>query len=168
MIDEMRFYIPGREFLPEPYHLRGIGLPNVYLLNGVTLEASPYGDLVTVEHLAGLHRTVGLHLIRKPRPLAGVEFRFLRKLMGLTQRELAGKMSVSDQTIANYEKDKTAPSDASAHLRLLAALALLPVEAADELRKAIGNLTHNAGLDLSEKPADLVGEGWREDLRTAA
>lgn len=168
MTEKMRFYIPGRELLPEPYHLRGIGLPNVYLLNGVTIEESPYGAIVTVENLAGLHRTVGLHLIRKPRPLTGVEFRFLRKLMGLTQRELGGKMSVSDQTIANYEKDKTAPSGASAHLRLLAALALLPPEAAAELRSAIGKLTHDAGLDLSEKPAELIAEGWREELPAAA
>ncbi|MGO8841602.1 MAG: helix-turn-helix domain-containing protein [Methyloceanibacter sp.] len=39
--------------------------------------------------------------------MRGVELRFLRKQLGMTQAALARKMRVSDQTIANYEKENT-------------------------------------------------------------
>jgi transcriptional regulator with XRE-family HTH domain len=38
--------------------------------------------------------------------MTSAEFRFLRKQMGLTQKELGERLGVEDQTIANYEKEK--------------------------------------------------------------
>ena len=61
------FYIKGRRLLDKPYHLKAIGLPNVYLRNGVTIENdADYGKLITIEDIPGLHRAIGL--ISSPNP----------------------------------------------------------------------------------------------------
>lgn len=102
------FYVKGRPLNAKPYHLKGVGLPNVYLLNGVTIESDPaYGKLVTIENLPDLHRAIGLRLVTKPSPMTGDELRFLRKEMGLTQTALGKRLRVNHQTVANYEKGKT-------------------------------------------------------------
>jgi len=54
-----------------------------------------------------LHRTISLGIVEKAEPMRGVELSFLRKQLGMTQAALARKMRVSDQTIANYEKENT-------------------------------------------------------------
>ncbi|MGA8688694.1 MAG: hypothetical protein WB662_01985, partial [Methyloceanibacter sp.] len=48
------YFIMGQAMLPEPYHLPAIGLPNIWLLNGVTFEDDPdYGQLVSIQKLSG-------------------------------------------------------------------------------------------------------------------
>lgn len=82
LVNGARFYIGGRPYLDEPYHLKGVGLPNIYLLNGVIFENDPdYGELITIENLEGLLRTIGLHIVEKCEPMTGAELRFLRKQM---------------------------------------------------------------------------------------
>ena len=57
--------------------------------------------------------TIGLHIIEKPMPMAGAEFRFLRKQMGLTRQALATLMHTTHQTVASYESNKTKPGPSS-------------------------------------------------------
>ena len=58
-----------------------------------------------VAHL--LHRAIGLHIVTARRD-DGAELRFLRKQLRLTQEALAQRLRVNVQTVANYEKGKTA------------------------------------------------------------
>ena len=46
--------------LLKPYHYVASGLPNIYLLNGVSHDDTPYGEMVTIKNLNGLHRAIGL------------------------------------------------------------------------------------------------------------
>ena len=81
------FYFKGRRLLDKPYHLRAIGLPNVYLLNGVFIEHdADYGTLITIEDIPGLHHAVGLYVVTKSDELTGSEFGFLRKEMHSRRR----------------------------------------------------------------------------------
>jgi len=172
MTDRAEFYIKGREHLPEPYHFKAAGLPNIYLLNGVTFEDDPdHGPLITVVNMRCLLRAIGLHIIEKPMPMTGDEFRFLRKQMKLTQNELAKRMRVTDQTIANYEKESTkALGPADPHMRFLYALHILPPESQAGFLKGLAEQI----VDPSEKtripalPRRKLVEGWIETDRAAA
>lgn len=80
--------------LAEPYQYSASGLHNIYLLNRVSVKNTSYGPMVTIDNMNGLHHAIGFHIIEKPEPMTGAEFRFLRKQMELTQTELAEAMRV--------------------------------------------------------------------------
>lgn len=95
------------------------GLDNVYLQNGY--EIVSYGDQkgVNIKDLNGLHKAISSSLINSLQPLTGREFRFLRIELDLSQKALATLFKCEDQTIANYEKSKTAiPMTADMTLRV--------------------------------------------------
>lgn len=163
----MRFYIAGEDTLKEPYHLRGIGLPEVYLLNGVEIENDPdHGELVTVKNLAGLHKAVGMHIAKAEGPMTGAEFRFLRKQMGLTQKELSEWMGVSDQTIAGHEKAPLAQKASSAHLRLLYVLEILPLDFPMKQLHGIRDAIVKADIQITDQQMEKISGGWLEPRPT--
>lgn len=127
MNDRYEFYLRGKKELAEPFHYKGSGLPNVYLHSGVTIKDDPeHGRLIRIEKLPQLFYAIAFRLVLKREPLTGAEFRFLRKRMEMTQAELAKELSVSDQTVANYEKQKTAnlgPADPAIRMFYLAHVA---------------------------------------------
>src|SRR5436190_6361707 len=93
MSPRAELYIKGRAYLDKPYHLKAIGLPNIYLCNGVTIENDPdYGKLITIEDIPGLCSAIGLHIVTKADAMTGLELRFLRKQMKLTQEALADRL----------------------------------------------------------------------------
>jgi DNA-binding transcriptional regulator YiaG len=162
------YFIKGREMLPEPYHLTAVGLPNIWLLNGVTFEDDPdYGQLVTIQKLSGLHRAIGLRIIEKSELMSGPELRFLRKQLGLTQAALAHKVQLTDQTIANYEKGVTEISGpADALLKLTYMISLVPD---DTEARVVKSAMPTANDD--ERPPRLppltrfkIVQGWEERL----
>lgn len=146
MTHRYEFTLKGRQKLAEPYHFKASGLPNVYLLSGVHKKSHPkHGELVRVDSVPELMVAIAFRLVAKDEPLTGAEFRFLRKRMGVTQAELGDDLNVSDQTIANYEKNKTdrGPADKAIRLTFLASFLEdnawpheVPKELCDELRSA--------------------------------
>ena len=169
--DRVEFYIKGRERMPKPYHLKAVGLPNIYLLNGVSFEKDEeYGETVRIDSLKGLHRAIGLYIIEKPSLMTGKEFRFLRKQIGLTQEDLGRKLSISAQTIANYEKQVTSNiGPADAFLRFAYLLHILPEDARTELiKKMMDDLgTHRNRSRLPDGPRHSLVQGWQEHAFSA-
>lgn len=164
MSPRAEFYIKGRAFLDKPYRLRGIGLPNVYLCNGVAIEKdADYGKLISIENIPALCRAIGLHIVTKIDAMSGPELRFLRKQMKLTQEELAKRLRVGAQTVANYEKSKTGMGAAESAVRAIYALHVLPPEAhADVVRGFIDAIM--AALPdtkLSEQSQKKITGSWR-------
>lgn len=121
------FCIGGQPKSKTPFHFKGSGLPNVYLINGFKVEQDPdLGETVAIERLEELFISLAFCLTMKKARLTGPEFRFLRKRMELTQADLARQFGVNEQTVANYEKGKTVetgPADIAVRLLLLAHLA---------------------------------------------
>jgi DNA-binding transcriptional regulator YiaG len=164
MSGQVEFFIRGDKALAEPYRYAACGLDNVYLLNGVALEETDYGPMVTIEKLNALHRAIGLHIIEKAEPMSGPEFRFLRKEMELTQRELAAMMKISGQTIANYEKGNTSLGPADPLMRITYLLHIIPGETrAKLLRATTGALPSRIPSTSREK---LV-QDWQEGRKAA-
>ena len=101
---------------PEPYHYTMCGLDDVYLINGVHDVSTAYGPSVIIHDIDGLHQAIAQDLARNKKALNGKEMRFLRKQMDLTQLELSYLLSVSDQSIARWEKgevDVSGPAELS-------------------------------------------------------
>lgn len=120
------FFMPGAQVNDKPFHYAACGLDYVYLLNGVVVEKDPdYGDIITIEAQDELHRSIGLHIIGKP-SMTNREFKFLRKVMGVTQEELAWDLQVDVQTVANYEKKGRIPGNSQKLMRWQFAFFLVP------------------------------------------
>jgi len=172
MTDRVEFYIKGRKFAPEPHHFKTVGLPNIYLLNGFSFADDPdYGRMVRFINLDGLHRAIGLYLIEKSE-LSGAEFRFLRKQLNLTQSQLGEQMSVTDQTVANYEKGKTDTGPAIAYLRLAFLIRIFARDrvksmSAERMIEAIQEALNSVNPEerhhaLREPDRRKIAEGWDE------
>jgi DNA-binding transcriptional regulator YiaG len=86
------------------YHYRECGLPNVYLVNGYREAEMPYGRGVSIEDVEGLHMAIAQALIEEKPSLSGLEVRFIRKLLELTQTQLAQMLGVEDQSVRRWEK----------------------------------------------------------------
>lgn len=157
------FYIAGRKLFAKPYHYVESGLDNVYLLNGVSKTKTAYGVMVKVDNINGLHRAIGLHIVEKTESMHGGEFRFLRKLIGRTQVELADEFGVSDQTIANYEKKKArVPRIADDWIRVAYLFFILPDDTRVAAMKTLLNI-HSESKRLERLPAQSrrqIGEKW--------
>lgn len=104
----------------EPYHYKGCGLDDVYLVSGYEIKNGSHGDSVSVKNLDDLHNAIGRHLVERKKLLTGKEIRFLRVHMELTQSELARLFGCDAQQIARYEKgENKIPGPADRLLRAL-------------------------------------------------
>ena len=103
----------------ETYHYKTSGLDDVVLLNG--FEIITYGDekAIAIHDLDGLHQVIALSLVDQAAMLSGREFRFLRIELDLSQKAIAALFEISDQTIANYEKEDRVPKWADVLMRAL-------------------------------------------------
>src|SRR6516165_7388090 len=91
------------------YRYTESGLDNVYLAGGFTIHKTPYGEGVSIQNTEGLHRAIGKWLVSKPAPLNGAELRFLRTELELGQRNLAGILATTEQTLRLWEKHRSKP-----------------------------------------------------------
>lgn len=101
------------------YHYMSCGLQNVWLVNGYIERDTPYGKVVAIADVEGLHQVLALNfLYTKPR-LSGGEIRFLRKELNMSQKRLAEILGNDAQTIALWEKKGRAPKAADRFIRML-------------------------------------------------
>jgi putative transcriptional regulator len=86
------------------YHYTDGGLRNVWLVNGYAIHDTPYGKGMSFHNLDGLTRAICLALIAKPRKLSGVEFRYIRQNMLLSQASLAKMLGCTEQSVSLWER----------------------------------------------------------------
>lgn len=101
------------------YRFTDGGLRNVWLANGYTVEKTPYGEVVSIQDVPGLVQAVCKALIRKKTKLTGVEFRYLRQAMLMSQASLGKALGRSDQSVAIWEKRGQIPKFADSMIRVL-------------------------------------------------
>lgn len=103
------------------YHYKESGLDNIYLENGYRKHKTPYGEGVSILDTEGLHKAIGQGLVSAQRPLNGAELRFLRLEMKTTQKDLAGMLGTTEQTLRLWEKNraKSLPGSSDRLLRTL-------------------------------------------------
>lgn len=86
------------------YVYRESGLSSV-VLTGISILSCPacHNEFPEIPNVLGLHHTIGSHLARKPSPLTGAEFRFLRKEIGLKAKALARHLGTTDVNLSRWE-----------------------------------------------------------------
>lgn len=100
------------------YHYTESGLQNIWLENGYVLRQTEYGKGVSIHDVEGLHKIIGKSLAMKPH-LAGSEFRFLRKEMGLSQAAMSALLGTSEQNVSLWERRGRIPRTGDRLVRLI-------------------------------------------------
>ena len=149
------------------YRYEQCGLDYVYLANGFRLAQTADGsDVVVIDDVEGLHRAIREFVVDLARPLNPREFRFLRKEIDVSQRQLAMMAGVEEQTVSMWERGNS-PIQRSAEMLLRAW-----VREHDSDRPAVRELTERLNaLDREiyafDKPLEFTRSGstW---IQTAA
>lgn len=88
------------------YQYKECGLDYVFLENGFKIVESPYGKGVSIENEDELLVAIAEAVISSPRHMTGKELRFIRSVMGLSQKRLGEFLGVTRGAIANVEDSK--------------------------------------------------------------
>ncbi|WPH14707.1 hypothetical protein [Variovorax paradoxus] len=143
--------------------LKGVGLPNVYLLDGV-LER-PDGA-IAYRDLDGLYQALAGAIAMRSGALTGPELRFLRKSLDMTQEDVGRLGDKSSQIAAKWEKGSApVPLAESNMLRLIWLERFNKRYLAAAVRAFIVESTEAVPCDYVMRFVE--GEGWREDIAFA-
>lgn len=104
----------------ETYKYDSCGLPYVTLRNVEVRRCSLCGDVsVVIPRMEELHRLIAMIVVRKTAPLAPSEIKYLRKYIGLSQKDFSRAMGVSPETTCRWESDKAMGAAADRLLRVM-------------------------------------------------
>ncbi len=106
--------------MTEQYHYTQCGLDYVYLVNGFSIEETPYGPGVAIEKADQLHDLIARTIITSPHALRGQEVRFLRSMLDVSQTGLGDLLGKSRASIARWEaaEHEPIPGEADRFLRV--------------------------------------------------
>jgi putative transcriptional regulator len=142
------------------YHYIESGLTNVYLDGGVTTETTPYGPAVSIANLDDLQRCIARCLVKKPGPLTGSEFRFLRIELGFSQRMMAQLCGREERIVRTWEsKEDDVGEPANTIVRFVYTQRYEPTAKYEELSRGIAAL-QKMDRDYFEMRLTPTKDGW--------
>ena len=138
------------------------GLDNIYLENGYRMHRTPYGEGVSIQDTEGLNRAIGRWLVSLAKPMTGAELRFLRLEMEATQKDLAGILGTTEQTLRLWERHRTKAMPGPAD-RLLRALYLEYTGKDESVRKMLERLAKFSQKEHQIKARFReTSRGWKQ------
>lgn len=138
------------------------GLDNIYLENGYRVHRTRYGEGISIQDTEGLNKAIGRWLVSLPKPLTGAELRFLRLEMEATQKNLAGILGTTEQSLRLWEKHRKKPMPGPAD-RLLRALYLEFTGKDESVRKMLERLAKFNATDRQIKVQFReTSRGWKQ------
>lgn len=150
-------------------HYLGCGLPNVWLRNGYEERGTAYGKAVSVQDVEGLHRAIGLMLVRDKPLLSRAEVRFLRKELDLSQGALGQMLGVGETTVRGWESPRgRIPRPAERLLRQIYLESQQEDSLLRELIERIAQIDREAHTARLEFERDSSGHGDDGEWRSAA
>jgi DNA-binding transcriptional regulator YiaG len=102
----------------QPYHYTESGLPDIRLEN-ITVYSCCGVESADIPHMDALHKLIAQDLILTPRPMTGLELRFLRKEAMLKPQDIADRVGIDPKTVLNWEKAESVSRYADLVIRLL-------------------------------------------------
>ncbi len=90
------------------YHYLESGLDNIWLQGGVTEHNTPEGQAVSITNIDELHHMIAMHIIEDPSLMTGLEFRFIRIELDLSQRSVARLLKTEEKNVQRWETGKSA------------------------------------------------------------
>jgi putative transcriptional regulator len=157
---------PRRSGVARRYRYLGCGLDNIHLRNGYEFRQTQSGtELVWIDDVKGLHRAIAQQVSDLPRPLTPKEFKFLRKELDLSQRQVTAMMRVDEQIVSLSERGNS-PINPAAEM-LLRVLMKETLSGNAEVKAA---LERYSALDREERASEtaLEFEMRQHDWRLAA
>jgi putative transcriptional regulator len=142
------------------YHYKECGLDNVYLANGYRIHKTSYGEGVSIQNTEGLHKAIGRWLALTPKSLTGAALRYLRLEMEITQRDLAGILGTTEQSLRLWEKHRTKAMPGSAD-HLLRGVYLEYIGGDGKLRRMLERLTQLDQLQHAEACFQKKNNSWK-------
>lgn len=106
---------------PAAYSLAG--LTDIFFSNRDGIEAytdEVAGPCTAYHHGQALERKIAIAMCLRPFRLRGVEFRFIRSILGMSRDELAGLLQFNPSSIKKWEVDKDVAAGESIRLKQIA------------------------------------------------
>lgn len=142
------------------YRYKECGLDNVYLANGYRIHKTGYGEGVSIQDTEGLHKAIGRWVVSVPTPLTGAALRFLRLEMETTQRDLAGILGTTEQSLRLWEKHRKKAMPGTAD-RLLRAVYLEYIGGDGRIRRMLDRLAQLDQLQHAEACFQKKNNTWK-------
>lgn len=130
---------------------------NIWLANGYTVSNTKYGKAIAVEDIEGLHKAIALYLIDNRAQLSGAEFRFLRKELDLSQKQLGRFIGVGEQSIAQWEKTSKVQAYGD---RFVRALYKSTIDGKVDIVKLVNQLDKTDRRKAGKYIFQETGDGW--------
>lgn len=125
----------------EQLHYEETGLPNIYLANGFRWVDTKHGRALAIANVEGLHKAIGMDIVRSMKNLTPEAFRFLRNSMLMSQSTLGGMLGVTKLTVLRWENGQTEiPRPADLALRQMFSEYAIGTSSFRDLLKEIGSL----------------------------
>lgn len=143
------------------YRFTDGGLRNIWLANGFKMTKTPYGKAVAIEDQQGLSLAICKALVMKSGFLTGVEFRYIRQIMLLSQKSVGLQLGVTEQAVAKWEKTGKLPKYADSLIRLFF---IAHTNGNEKVKNLVNAMNH------SERVIHMImketSKGWRysEDI----
>ena len=143
----------------ETYRYDASGLKGI-TLHGIERRQCPRcdEDEIVIPAMGELHRCIARLLVRKPRPLAPEEVRFLREHLGWTSSEFAAGFGVRLETVSRWEHgtlNMSAPAD-----RLLRLIVAVGDQGGDFRAEELREIRRDPSV-AARAAFRLRGGGWK-------
>jgi DNA-binding transcriptional regulator YiaG len=101
-----------------PYHYTESGLPDIRLIN-IPVYSCCGVESADIPNMDKLHKLIAQDLILTPRPMSGLQLRFLRKEAKLKPQDVADRFGIDPKTPLNWEKMEVVSRQADLIMRVL-------------------------------------------------
>ncbi len=110
-----------------------------------------YGKGVQIENVEVLHKAIASYLVMTKKALKPKEFRFLRKQLNLTKKNLVTDEDAQIKLCARYEKGECdIPATTNLTLRILCAVELMPNHKREEFLVDLRNILKSENAHRSQ------------------
>lgn len=143
------------------HKFKGSGLPDVYLMGGVTVEGTGGDQTTAYSNLDGLYKAIARAIAIRSGSMSCYELRFLRKRLEITQADVGALGGKTEQAAAKWEKG-TLPIP-KAEASLLRMLALSRFGNREDISRAAGQLMNGSSTPKHPYVIRFDGAGWKHD-----
>lgn len=143
------------------HKLKGSGLPNVYLVGGVTVEDAGDDQTTAYANLDGLYKAIARAIAIRSGSMNCNELRFLRKRLEITQADVGALGGKTEQAAAKWEKGTLPIPKAEANLLRLLALSRFGTR--EDISRAAGQLMNGSSTPKHPYVVRFDGTGWKHD-----
>jgi DNA-binding transcriptional regulator YiaG len=144
-------------------HYTACGLDNIFILTELGDNKN-----YSIPNLDDLHDCIAINLVLQKQKLSGKEFRFVRKELKFTQKDIANNFGVDVQTVGRWEKEETEGGAYNLADRLIRLIYLSRKERANEAEKLFKHLSELDVQCQNDWMFEINKSSWRFSYKKIA